>query len=327
MLMRRTPSALVVDAPAKLNLHFEVLARRADGFHDVETVMVAIDLFDTLVFDQGEGECCDADGGGIRFEASWAVGLRAHSQLHETEREREAAMGDLPQGSDNLVVQAVELLARRSGKSLPHGTRIQLIKRIPAAAGLGGGSSDAAAALVATNELLGLGWHRTQLSEVAAELGSDVPFFLSSGAAICRGRGEQIEFLTGWPPLHFVVVRPPRGLETGAVYAGCMPPEKPVSPQPLLAALRLGDPFRVGRQLLNRLEESATRLMPAIGELKSQMSQLSFPGQQLTGSGSSYFAVCRNRAHARRAANQLRGCRLGHVFSAASINTAPLCTP
>lgn len=316
MFLHRTPSAVIVQAPAKLNLHFEVLARRADGYHDVETIIAAIDLFDTLIIRRWRPEYGQADGRGIRFQACWAAGLRTRNHLHPKDGEREAAMGDLPKGSDNLVVRALELLARRSGVRVS--ADIRLVKRIPSASGLGGGSSDAAAALLAANELLELHWSRGQLARVAAELGSDVPFFLSSGTAICRGRGEQIKQVS-WMPLNFVVVRPPLGLETKQVYAQCSPPDEPVSPQPLLDALRAGDPIQVGRRLMNRLEEPAARLMPSIRKLRSLTDRLNFPGHQMTGSGSSYFAVCRTKSHARRAANHLRGCRLGHVFSAASI--------
>ncbi|MCH2129383.1 MAG: 4-(cytidine 5'-diphospho)-2-C-methyl-D-erythritol kinase [Pirellulaceae bacterium] len=336
MFLRRTPSALVVQTPAKLNLHFEVLARRADGFHDVETVMVAVDLFDTLIFCSGTEPfemaqddvpgspakstthgLSSADGhskGNIQFRSSWAVGLRAGRSGHELTE----MLGDLPCDSDNLVVRAIRLLEERSGVAFPSDVMVQLVKRIPAAAGLGGGSSNAAAALLGANELLDLRWSRERLADLAAELGSDIPFFLSTGAAVCRGRGEQIESHAGWPPLHFVIVRPPFGLDTAKVYADCTPAARPVSAKPMLDLLKQGNPIGVGQRLFNRLEEPAMRLQPGIGQIKQWMRQLGLPGQQLTGSGSSYFAVCRNRAQARRAAKQLRGYALGHVFAVSS---------
>ena len=109
-------------------------------------------------------------------------------------------------------VRCLELLRRACG--IEAGISFHLVKRIPSAAGLGGGSSDAAAALVAANTIWNLDWSREALAKVAAELGSDVPFFLGSQAAVCRGRGEQIEELSGLGALHFVVVRPPEGLST-----------------------------------------------------------------------------------------------------------------
>ena len=125
-------------------------------------------------------------------------------------------MAPIPTGSDNLVVRALELLRERSGCEF--GARVELAKRIPAAAGLGGGSSDAAAALRLANRGWKIHWSNDRLTEVAAEIGSDVPFFLEQGAAICRGRGERVERLPPIAPLHFVMVKPPVGLDTGEVY-------------------------------------------------------------------------------------------------------------
>src|SRR5205823_2480704 len=124
----------------------------------------------------------------------------------------EAALGELPQEADNLVTRAMQML--RSQAHVAAGARVQLLKRIPSAAGLGGGSSDAAAALVAANAGWELNWPQAELAALAARLGSDVPFFLGHGPALCRGRGEQIEPVGGLGCLHFVLVRPPAGLST-----------------------------------------------------------------------------------------------------------------
>src|SRR5690606_4305446 len=121
-------------------------------------------------------------------------------------------LGDLPTDRSNLAVRAVELLQARAG--IEAGATMRLVKRIPSAAGLGGGSSDAAAALMAANQAWGLNWSVSKLETLAGELGSDVPFFLTPGAAICRGRGERVEPLPRTMPLHVVVVRPPVGLST-----------------------------------------------------------------------------------------------------------------
>jgi 4-diphosphocytidyl-2-C-methyl-D-erythritol kinase len=347
MFLCRTRSTITVHAPAKLNLHFEVFARRDDGYHEVESVISAIDRFDTICFEPlaGPGDGIARSGpyestgvGTIDFHATWAPGMRSQasrelpgedlrqrdrravqSVRRQTNNRDASPWGDLPEGKDNLVVQAVELLTRCSRVKAQ--ARIRLIKRIPSAAGLGGGSSDAAAALLAANEYLGLHWSRERLSNLAAELGSDVPFFLSTGAAVCRGRGEAVEPAGVWAPLHFVVIRPPAGLNTEQVYARCAAATRPVSPEPLLAALRNGDRAQIGRRMMNRLEEPAATLSNWIGRLRSEMEQLDVAGHQLTGSGSSYFAICRDARHARRMANRLRGRNLGLVFSAASVRS------
>ena len=162
---------VVVQAPAKLNLFFEVLGKREDGYHEVETLVTPIDLYDTLYVAPEEGErvsfSCHRVCGLWGADGTWA--------------------DHLPDGADNLVVRAVELLRRRAG--VRTGARLHLVKRIPTAAGLGGGSSDAAAALVGANAVWRLGWSWQDLAHVGAELGSDVPLFFAQGPAICRGRG------------------------------------------------------------------------------------------------------------------------------------------
>jgi len=168
MLIRQDGAALRVDAPAKLNLFLEVLGRRDDGFHELETLMVTISLHDTLRFTE---------------EPTPAIRLRCHG--------RGGVDGAVPAGDDNLVVRAAKLLQEHSGTS--RGATIDLWKRIPLSAGLAGGSTDAAAALVALDRLWELGLAPEELLSLAAELGSDVAFFVRGvPAAICRGRGEEI---------------------------------------------------------------------------------------------------------------------------------------
>ncbi|HTU25117.1 MAG TPA: hypothetical protein VMF30_06955 [Pirellulales bacterium] len=195
------------------------------------------------------------------------------------------------------------------------GATIRLLKRIPSAAGLGGGSSDAAATLVAGNLAWRIHWPLVRLMELAAELGSDVPFFLTRGAAICRGRGERVESLGNTAPLHAVVVRPPQGLSTAEVYARCVPGAPRRSVEPLVAALRRGDFRQIGRGIFNRLEQPAAELSAWIGRLRREFSRLDCTGAQMSGSGTSFFGICRHALHARRVAGQLRARGLGHVYA------------
>ena len=145
-----------------------MLFRRDDGFHEIETVITAIDLFDTLYFVAESRKR-------ITLECSWASGLRGRAVSARSTGESDSSLGDVPCGTDNIVLQAVELVARRAG--VESGACLRLVKQIPTAAGLGGGSSDAAAALVAANQGWNLGWSPARLAQVGAELGSDVPFF------------------------------------------------------------------------------------------------------------------------------------------------------
>ncbi len=297
MQIHRSAVEIVVQTPAKLNLFFEVLARRADGYHEVETLMCPVDLFDTLYFKE-------EPSGKLVLECQWATMMGGP---------RGAGFDSVPRGPDNLVMRAVELLRRGAG--VRRGARLRLVKRIPAAAGLGGGSSDAAAALVAANLGWSLGLSQTELSQAAAQLGSDVPFFLGGGAAICRGRGQRVEPVGELGPLDFVVVRPPAGLATAAVYGVCRPAEQPRSVTPLVQALRNGDARSAGRLLWNRLQPAAERLSPWIKRLRETFLNQDLLGHGMSGSGTSYFGLCRHARHARRLSRHLQATGIGTVFA------------
>ncbi len=297
MHIHRSPVDLVVQAPAKLNLFFEVLAKRSDGYHEIETLMCPIDLYDTLHFQE------DPNG---------ALELRCR-RVFGASGPRGRGLCEVPEGPDNLVMRAVELVRRRSG--VRRGAKLRLVKRIPAAAGLGGGSSDAAAALVAANEGWQLGRSREELAQWATELGSDVPFFLAGGPAICRGRGEQVTPVAGLGALHFVVVRPPAGLSTAAVYGGCRTATQPQAACPLVEALRQRDWKQVTRRVFNRLQPAAEALSPWVKRLQQEFAQLDFLGYGMSGSGTSYFGLCRHARQARRSARRLEAYSLGSVFA------------
>ena len=236
MEVHRSAVEVVVQTPAKLNLFFEVLAKRTDGYHEIETLMCPINLYDTLYFKEDPS-------GELALRCQWATMVGGPES---------AGFDSVPSGPENLAMRAVDLLRRRAGCDL--GASLRLVKRIPAAAGLGGGSSDAAAALVAANLGWKLGLSAADLAAAAAQLGSDVPFFLSGGPAVCRGRGERTEPVGELGALDFVVARPPAGLATAAVYGACRPAERPRPLAPLLEAFRGGDRARGGELLWNRLQ-------------------------------------------------------------------------
>jgi len=291
MHVRSTDAGLEVLAPAKLNLFLEVLGKRSDGFHEIETLMYPIGLYDTLVFR-------DDPDGQIRLTCEQAGVSRADA---------------LPEGADNLVVRAVELVRRRLG--VTHGARLRLVKRIPLAAGLAGGSSDAAAARFAADRVWQLGLSRTELAALAAELGSDIPFFLHGGPAVCRGRGEIIERAEGLGSLHFVVARPPVGLSTADVYRACRPSVEPRHVSGLIDTLRRGSLAGAACCLHNALQAAAETLSPWIARLSREFGQLDFLGHRMSGSGTSYFGLCRHARHARRLAAWLRARGVGHVYA------------
>lgn len=310
MRIDRAVDHITIQAPAKLNLFFEVLGKRSDGYHEIETLMCPIDLYDTLSFRKEPNEQLK-----LQCESVPELGGPDRTDSDRTDP-LEAGKFSLPSNQDNLVLQAVERLRRDA--SVTSGATLRLVKRIPIAAGLGGGSSDAAAALRAANEVWRLDRSAEDLSETAARLGSDVPFFLAEGPAICRGRGEIIEPLDDAVPLHFVLVRPPVGLSTADVYGVCRPSARPRRVDSLLDAFRKGDIAAVGRLLFNRLQPAAESLSPWITRLSREFSELGFLGHGMSGSGSSYFGLCRHAKEARHLARRLRARGAGSAYAVRS---------
>jgi 4-diphosphocytidyl-2-C-methyl-D-erythritol kinase len=267
----------VLAAPAKLNLFLEILRKRPDGYHELESLMVAIDLFDTLE---------------LRATSDGKISLTCES-------------ASLSAGPDNLVHRAAVAL-RVSVRHPELGAEIRLTKRIPTQAGLGGGSSDAAAALVGLNRIWKLGLTREELLVIAASIGSDVAFFLTLPAAWCTGRGETVVMeptptsacAPGESGFYFVLVCPPVGLGTAGVYGRLAVPVEPVAGDRVRAAFRTGAADALGRALFNRLEEPAFGLEPLVGRIRHRLGALGPCGALMSGSGSAVFAVCRDRAHA-----------------------------
>jgi 4-diphosphocytidyl-2-C-methyl-D-erythritol kinase len=308
MRIREQGGDVEILAPAKVNLFLEVLGRRADGFHELETLLWPVAMYDTLAFRT------DETSAEITLECSWGPYPSSRvSTGNGAQGSQALRLEELPEGSDNLVVRAIRLLRERAG--VRRGARLRLVKRIPLSAGLAGGSSNAAAALVAANLGWGLGWPRSALGQIAAELGSDVPFFLAGGPAVCRGRGEQVELVAHRMLLHLVIVRPPVGLSTADVYRACLPARDPRPLSPLLQALGAGNVAKVGRLLHNRLQPAAASLCPWIDRLAREFARLNTAGHQMSGSGSSYFGLCHDARQARRAAQQLRERGFHQVFA------------
>jgi 4-diphosphocytidyl-2-C-methyl-D-erythritol kinase len=269
---------LVVRAPAKVNLFLEVLGKRPDGYHEIATLMLAIRLMDTLI---------------LREEPDLAL---------------ECNRPELSIGPDNLVLRAAALLRERAGTG--RGAHIRLVKRIPLAAGLAGGSSDAAAALWGLNQLWDLGLKREELGRLGAELGSDVPFFFQvvpggSPAAWCTGRGEVVTPVPLGRQLDLVLLCPAFGCPTGQVYGNVAVPETPRDSAALLRAVATGSVADIGRHLSNRLQPAAEKLAPAIATYYRRLQDLGPAGQLMSGSGSSLFALCLDRLEAERIAHEL----------------------
>jgi 4-diphosphocytidyl-2-C-methyl-D-erythritol kinase len=247
--------------------------------------MVALDWHDTLRFeDEGRGE----------------LTLRCDDP-------------SLPTDHGNLVIRAAELLRQSTGCT--RGAAITLAKAIPAQAGLAGGSSDAAATLLALDRLWNLQTPPERLDELAGQLGSDIAFFLHGPAAICRGRGERVEPIDLPYTFECVVIVPSWGLSTPEVYRHVQVPEDPRSVARAREAFASGDRAALGQAMFNRLEPAARRVRPEIGTILDHLQRLSpyLDGHLLSGSGSACFGLARDLTAAQSAARHLDALGLGTV--------------
>jgi len=296
MDVQRCGTTWVVHAPAKVNLFFEVHGRREDGYHLVETLVCPISLYDTLVFEENP----DDD---VVLSVQFITGGASLP---------ECGFDTVPDGPSNLVCRAAELVKKETGTR--KGAKIRLWKRIPTGAGLGGGSSDAAATLLGLCRLWGLTPGMAELRAWAARLGSDVPLFLEGGPCICRGRGEIVNRVNGFTRLDMVIVKPRVSLSTASVYAACRVPEVPQRIEAILAAWSSGDRKRLGEFLFNRLEEAAKRIAPSVDEVGARLRQTDCLGASMTGSGSCCFALYWHRKHAIAVARRLMAEKVGAVF-------------
>ncbi len=292
-------ATVAIAAPAKLNLSLAVLARRADGFHEIESLMVPVSLADRLVVR-------DAARAGIRLDVRFGGRLASAAGA--------VLARDVPADDTNLVVRAVRFLAEEAG--IERGLDIELVKEIPSGAGLGGGSSDAAAALTAAARVWGLDWPVDRLAAIGARVGSDVPWFFAGGPAIAAGRGERIEPVPGLPALHAVIACPAGGLSTAAVYRACMPDAtRSGDAARLAAALARGDLAGACEAMHNALEAPARELSGDVARLLEALGAAGALRPMLTGSGSACFTLARTAAEARAVASRLDAAGWPGVFA------------
>lgn len=244
---------MVFQAPAKINLSLRILGKRADGFHEIETVMAPLSLSDTLDIELGEGS-------GVEFTCS------------DT---------SLPLDGTNLVCRAVDAFARHTGRQFH--ARIHLEKKIPHGAGLGGGSSDAASTLKALNTILGSGLSVDDLESLAGTLGSDIPFFIRSCPAICRGRGELVEPLASFPEANVLLVKPPFPIPTPWAYGAYQKSNK---------SAETFRQFHGSIELMNDLEAPVFSKYLVLPVLKRWLlDQAGVMSAMISGSGSTIFAI------------------------------------
>jgi 4-diphosphocytidyl-2-C-methyl-D-erythritol kinase len=284
---------VTVRVPAKVNLQLAVGPPRDDGYHPLVTVFHAVSLNDEVT---------------VRPAAKMALDVTGE----------DAAL--VPTDRSNLAWRAASALAKAAGvRGTEAAVRIEIRKRIPVAAGLAGGSADAAATLVACNELWQAGLSQRELAEVAAALGSDVPFSLMGGTVVGRGRGEQLTPALAAGSYHWALAFGQSGLSTAQVYAtfdrlraarsatGASPSPEPSLSTELMTALRSGDPARVGPLLTNDLQPAALSLQPDLRRTLAEGREHGALGAIVSGSGPTCAFLARDAAHARELAVLLTG--------------------
>jgi 4-diphosphocytidyl-2-C-methyl-D-erythritol kinase len=262
LTVHKTRREILIRCPAKVNLFLKVLGRRSDGYHEIQTVMQTVTLFDELKI------------------------LRQRSGVSLT------CSGEDFEGSpeNNLAFKAADLFLKKGYGS--GGVRIELKKNIPIAAGLGGGSSDAACCLLALNELFRGGVSEVELKSLAAQLGSDAPFFIEGGTALCTGRGEIVQPLRPAAQFSGILLVPKTSLRTTEMYASLKPGDfHGPDVELMLRAVEAGDLSRISSALFNSFQRVAFQKVPELVDLKIKLEQLGSVGVVLSGSGPSLFGV------------------------------------
>jgi len=269
--------------PAKINLTLDVSARRADGYHGIRSVMQQVSLYDVIEASRG-------GRGGIEVRGCPGI----------------------PRGEDNIAYRAAELFFRYTRRPFP--VAIAIRKGIPMEAGLAGGSADAAGTLTALNRLAGGALTEAELAALGLELGSDVPFCLAGGAALCEGRGEKLTPLPPLPGCSILLVKPPQGLKTAEVYRRF--DELPQTPtnytDAILPHLRGGCLAAAASALGNALEPAACDLLPCVAEIRREVAAHSPLGACMSGSGSAVFAIFDSLVDAQKCADAVS--RLGEAY-------------
>jgi len=270
-------------SPCKVNLLLNILGKRPDGFHELETVMHPVPLYDRLIFQRA--------GKGIQLTCSEPT---------------------LPSDSSNLVYRAAETFLKTA--NISDGVRLHLEKRIPMAAGLGGGSGNAATTLMGLNEMFGYPLAASQLEFIAASLGSDIPFFLQNKPALATGRGEKIEPLDFFSALRgtaVLLIHPGFGIATAWAYQQLANFPKALNGQPgraekLIKNLQTIDLRTVASQFYNSLEAPALEKYPLLAIFQEFLRENGAAGTLMSGSGSTTFAVVHNEAAAEQLAESFR---------------------
>ena len=265
-------------AYAKINLGLDVLRRRQDGYHEVKMIMQTVDICDDLTFEK-RGE----PGIGFRIEGS-----------------------DLLADENNLVYRAAALLMEK--RQIREGVSITLQKKIPIAAGMAGGSADAAATLRGVNALFGMGYSAEELKEIGVTLGADIPYCIQGGTMLSEGIGEILTPLSEPPACHLVIAKPDIDVSTAFVYGHLQADKLTFHPDidGMAAALAAGELRGITDRMGNVLETVTVKEYPVIDKLKRMMCELGAENALMSGSGPTVFGIYREKEEAEKAAAAIR---------------------
>lgn len=255
-------------APAKVNLFLNVLRKRPDGYHDIFSLMQKIDLYDELVF-------CPRKKGIL---------------LH-------CPGTDLPVNDNNLVTRAVKAIF--SYCSYPYGMEINLIKKIPMTAGLGGGSSDAATTLMTLNKICSFNLKKNELMKIGSKIGADVPFFIFGNAALASGIGDKLKHFRNLPQLYIILIKPPFNLSTKMVYENLN--LRLTMGKNNYSIPRILDLSDIIHGLRNDLESVSLEIHPKLTDFKKMLLRHGALGALMSGSGPTVFGLYRNEKEAKEA--------------------------
>ncbi len=269
-------------AYAKINIGLDVLRRRADGYHEVKMIMQTVDIYDELVLERRK-----EPGIELRMDNS-----------------------ELPSGGDNLICRAADLLFRE--KKITEGVNISLTKRIPIAAGMAGGSADAAAALRGLNELFDMGYSLKELQALGVGLGADIPYCLAGGTMLSEGIGEILTPLPAPPAAHLVIAKPDINVSTAFVYGNLHADRLAWHPDidGMIAALQKGDLDGITDRLGNVLETVTVKAHPVIEQIRELLRKQGAENALMSGSGPTVFGIFKEKETAARAAEAVERGRL-----------------
>lgn len=281
-------------ALAKINLGLDVLGRRENGYHDVRMIMQSIYLYDD-----------------VRIERKAAPGIELASNLYF-----------LPTGDGNIAYKAAQMLMDEFG--IEEGVRITLNKHIPVAAGMAGGSSNAAAVLFGMNRLFGLNLSQKELMERGVKLGADVPYCIMRGTVLAEGIGEALKRLPAMPKCTVLIAKPPVSVSTKVVYEALDSSDITVHPDidGLIEALEKGNLREIASRMGNVLEEVTIPMHPVIEEIKQVMKDCGALNAMMSGSGPTVFGLFENKTAARNAQNKIREKALAKQVYVTNIHNA-----